>query len=344
MNDENLKSLKIAHIILINKLLVYQPQDKVLTDVQKSDLEEIHHWRYLLIKYILKAKEEFYDGKNLLSFYLEVFSSERETNDQDLILDLNLNQNVIAIFELIRDFLEFKKDNSEVEINIFNLKLLIKYILSATSNLEKIVSLMKSKDFTDFMCYETNSINNISFNFKLYLCLVDIFATILPIQEYREILFSLVNVEEILGLIYSILSQTDYFYDTKFKRKAFKENYEGVPENNVFYTFQTNIFKFLANYFFSNSKAKTYFLKPENNLKFYYLLNHMKVDKSNPFKKEWAVLVVKALCEESHQIQQMILDLKANDVDPFLKEYLLKNNYDFKLDKENYKLHINKKD
>ncbi len=37
------------------------------------------------------------------------------------------------------------------------------------------------------------------------------------------------------------------------------------------------------------------------------------------------------------------MELKANDIDPFLKEYLLKNNFDFKFDKDNYKVEINKK-
>jgi len=46
---------------------------------------------------------------------------------------------------------------------------------------------------------------------------------------------------------------------------------------------------------------------------------------------------------DCYQIQNKITELKANDIDPFLKEYLLKNNYDFKLDKDNYKLEINKK-
>jgi hypothetical protein len=46
---------------------------------------------------------------------------------------------------------------------------------------------------------------------------------------------------------------------------------------------------------------------------------------------------------DCYQIQNKIMELKANDIDPFLKEYLLKNNYDFKIDKDNYKVEINKK-
>lgn len=54
----------------------------------------------------------------------------------------------------------------------------------------------------------------------------------------------------------------------------------------------------------------------------------------------WRYIIFKKDCS---QIQNKILELKANDIDPFLKEYLLKNNYDFKLDKDNYKLTVNKK-
>jgi hypothetical protein len=344
LNDNNLKSIRIEHITLLHQFLIFQINEETLNENQKADAEEINHWKFILIRYLIKAKDKFYENSNLLTYYLNCFHNSQSISIQECELTPKLKFEQICIFELIRDFLEFKKDNSEIEMAIENIKILLEYFVSNVNNLVAIVKYFVQNNYKDYSNYEMNGNNQISLNFKLFLCLVDLFSTLLPIQEYREICFNTIKFEGLFDNIYFLLSECDKFYENTFKRNKIKENFQGVVESNVFYCFQTNIFKFLANFFFANKKAKEYYLDPQNSLRFYYLLNHMKIDKSNPFKKEWTVLLVKALCEDCYQIQKKIMDLKADDIDPFLKEYLMKNNYDFKFDRENYKLNINKKD
>ena len=294
MNDNNLNQLNKDYIELLHWFIKVVFEEKKLNDNELSDLKEIDQWKYIIFKFILKSKLVLSTNMNFLESYLLCFSEENKENE---IAKHNYSQDQIIIFEFIRDYLELKKDNSEIEISQINLNLICSVFLNNLDNLDTILDNFKRCSFTDYLDYQNDSNNYVSINFKLFLCIVDILSNLLPIKENREFILKNFALELILDKCYILLSTTDYFYDTFYKRNKIKENFEGVPENNIFYCFQTNIVKFLANYFFANQEAKKYYLDQNNSLRFYYLLNHMKIDKSNPFKKEWSVLVVKALCE-----------------------------------------------
>ena len=77
---------------------------------------------------------------------------------------------------------------------------------------------------------------------------------------------------------------------------------------------------------------------------FITLFNHLKLDKCNPFKKEWTVLFVKSLSNKNYQIQCMIEKLKPVEIDPMLKEYLQKNNYHFDYEVGTHKVKVKKEE
>ena len=295
LNKENLLKLDKIHIKLIHQFLKTQVDENKIPENEALDLKEINDWKYILFRYFIKSKEKCHQNNNFLGFYMENFNIEKMENDN--ILKYIYSQDQLIIFEFIRDFFELKKENFEIEINDENLEFISHIFMNNLTNLFSILIYLNEDNFQQYLTYEMNSNYNISINFKLFLCLVDIFSILFPIKEIREFLQKRLNLEKVLDVIYELLKMSDSFYDNIFKRKKIKENFEGVSESNIFYCFQTNIFKFLSNYFFSNIAAKNYYTDPKNSLRFYYLLNHMKIDKSNPFKKEWTVLVVKALCE-----------------------------------------------
>ena len=290
LNKENLIKIDKKQIFILHQILKIQIDEK---QSEIDDVKEINDWKYLIIRYIIKSKEKCHNNINFLRFYIEIFKKDNIIKDE--IIEHIYCQDQLIIFEFIRDFLELQKESSEIEINEDNLEMISSIFLNNLTNIYKSLLFLTNNNL--ILKFEINDQHNISINFKLFLCLVDILGILLPIKEVREFLQKGFNFEKILDNIYEMLKISDVFYDNTFKRNKIKENYEGVAENNIFYCFQTNIFKFLANYFFSNDEAKKYYINSENSLRFYYLLNHMKIDKSNPFKKEWAVLVVKALCE-----------------------------------------------
>ena len=79
--------------------------------------------------------------------------------------------------------------------------------------------------------------------------------------------------------------------------------------------------KLIANVGYNNKSMQQYFINNKND--FYALLNHIKIDKCNPLKKEWCVLLIKALCDNCLAIQNMILALEPVDMDPLLKDYII---------------------
>ena len=52
-------------------------------------------------------------------------------------------------------------------------------------------------------------------------------------------------------------------------------------------------------------------------------LINMKLDKCNPFKKEWTVLFIKSLTEGNYKIQSLIEQLQPQEMDPMLKDYII---------------------
>lgn len=138
--------------------------------------------------------------------------------------------------------------------------------------------------------------------FKEFICLADIFSVFLVTEEYKEFLFELKTDFDFVENLYALIKCTDFIYDDYFLRfKSLKNSeklnydYTKLNENNVFFSFQTNVMKFLSNYAYKNEAFKEKLIgDPE---KFLAFLNHMKIDNCNPFKKEWTILMVKSLCE-----------------------------------------------
>ena len=77
----------------------------------------------------------------------------------------------------------------------------------------------------------------------------------------------------------------------------------------------------MSNFCYKNEKVKNFFI--ENSKEFYYMLNHLKTDKCNPVKYEYAVLMIKALCEKCAKIQKLINDLQPMEMDTLLKDYII---------------------
>ena len=122
------------------------------------------------------------------------------------------------------------------------------------------------------------------------------------------------------------MKSTDVLYDKTFNRSKGEKDTEKksklhLDHSDLFYGLQTNLVKFMANFCYKNEKAKNFFI--ENPKEFYYMLNHLKMDKCNPVKYEYAVLMIKALCEKCTEIQKLINDLKPMEMDPLLKDYII---------------------
>jgi len=121
-------------------------------------------------------------------------------------------------------------------------------------------------------------------------------------EEYQKIIFELSDINLVITRLIDIMRITDFVYDNKYERfKSAKERLrnEKISEESILYGFQTNLVKFLANFGLNNEKAKEYFIN--NKLDFFYILNHLRIDTCNPFKKEWSVLFVKTLTESKQR-------------------------------------------
>ena len=119
---------------------------------------------------------------------------------------------------------------------------------------------------------------------------------------------------------------TDELYDKIFNRSKGEKEAEKrynihLEASNHFYGLQTNLIKFMSNFSYQNEHAKNFFI--DNPKEFYYMLNHLKMDKCNPLKYEYSVLMIKALCENCTKIQNLIRELKPIEMDPLLKDYII---------------------
>ena len=145
-------------------------------------------------------------------------------------------------------------------------------------------------------------------------------------NEYRNAILTKIDTILIFTQILQILKSTDLLYDKTFNRSRGEKESEKklnlhLEHSNYFYGLQTNLIKFMSNFCYKNEKAKNFFI--ENPKEFYYMLNHLKMDKCNPVKYEYSVLMIKALCEECIKIQNLIQELKPMEMDPFLKDYII---------------------
>ncbi len=264
----------------------------------------------------------------------------KEINLFDLLINKNIVGDFFYIYlEIFRDCVENSKnvDNEKYFlVHKNNFKILINQVINNISNLELVIKeLIKTKNFEKMHYYTFDKlsfkikktiidkievktidlIENYSYcddeelrkilAFKEFICFVDIFSIFLITDEYREFLFEFNLEYDFIDNLYSLIKETDFIYDDYFMRfKSLKKsemlNYDFVKlkESSVFFSFQTNVMKFLSNYAFKNEKFKEKLISdPELFLR---ILNHMKIDNCNPFKKEWTILMVKSLCESKN--------------------------------------------
>ena len=281
---------------------------------EERDNKEINDWINLIFEYILKNEEKCQKLNNQSLF-----------NKMINYKDKNIN---LIILEIIRDIIDYAKDKKILLISTKHIPILCNLIEKTLNNINEII---KENDI--LRDYEKISLENINFinDNKIIICLADIFSVILTTddlnnEDYRKVSFDNLNKESLYLKIIEILKQTDELYDKIFFRsKGLKsDQMKNIPilsQKNYFYGLQTNLMKFLSNFAYKNEHTKNFFIdKPEY---FYYLLNHMKMDKCNPLKKEWTVLLIKCLCENCYKIQKLIMDLKPIEMDPLLKDYII---------------------
>ena len=281
---------------------------------EERDNKEINDWINLIFEYILKNEEKCQKLNNQ-----SLFSKMINYKDK------NIN---LIILEIIRDIIDYAKDKKILLISTKHIPILCNLIEKTLNNINEII---KENDI--LRDYEKISLENVNFinDNKIIICLTDIFSVILTTddlnnEDYRKVSFDNLNKESLYLKIIEILKQTDELYDKIFFRsKGLKsDQMKNIPilsQKNYFYGLQTNLMKFLSNFAYKNEHTKNFFIdKPEY---FYYLLNHMKMDKCNPLKKEWTVLLIKCLCENCYKIQKLIMDLKPIEMDPLLKDYII---------------------
>jgi hypothetical protein len=331
-NCQNLKTNHLSFFIEVIKLLKFEKAN----ETNEKDSAEINDWIHVIFGFLLKDS----NCVDKVEFLLSLRS--------DLI-----NQHTYQIFlELFRDVIEYTKETNTFLIHENTLKLFIQIFNENIQKLKNFIDNFSKAEFADFERLTFTNFEEIIEKiqiFKEFICLVDLLSVIIIIDDYRSFTQNLLT-ENFLDECYEILKTTDKFYDEILKRgkslnenpKAVfnKQNTKEIEENHLLFTFQTNVLKFLSNYSLKNNKLKEKIIS--NPGIFYYLLNHLKMDKYNPFKKEWTVLLIKSLSEDNYKIQTFIENLKPVEIDPLLKDYLQKNNYNFNFEVGTHKVKVNK--
>ena len=282
-------------------------------DVNRKDKDDINDWIHIIFTYILKNEEEL---KNI-------------NEGNKTFFNILLRNNNIIFFEIMRDVIEYLKESKILLISLKNINYLCVIFSETINNLHEHIyeniQYMNEK-------YELISSNEkfIDINKKI-ICGVDIMSVLLTTEDlnnedYRNVILTKIETKNMFELIIKILKTTDELYDKIFNRsKGEKENEKKfnkhLDNSNHFYGLQTNLIKFMSNFCYKNENAKKYFI--DNPKEFYYMLNHLKMDKCNPLKYEYAVLMIKALCENCLKIQELINQLKPIEMDPLLKDYII---------------------
>ena len=335
-NSKNISRFTEAHFAYLLKVLKSLNYNVTIIEMQNDkDLTEINDWIHILLKHILKSETGIKlteDGDSCLTIL-------------NHLLNITQKSDRILMLELLRDYVDYAKDSNTLYIYEGNLKhfniLFYQNILSILSNIETI----HDTSFAEYEKLKFDFESDISFKFREFLCLVDILSVFLTsednfynyrksIQTHLDSIHKSNNYTTLIEVFYSLLSLTDNFYESTFKRNRSltQEEAKGVPkldEKNILYGFQTNVMKILSNYCLKNEGLKSYLI--ENPNVFYYFLNHMKLDKCNPFKKEWTVLFVKSAAENNHKIQSFINDLQPQSIDPLLKDYIINKGTNVKM-------------
>jgi len=319
LNPTNIKTLSCKHLQLFNilfKSISTASNDKIETKEEKlnkeyqeskdkinSDLKEINEWIHVILSFILK--DQNYSLNESINTY-NVPDKYFKPNLLNLILfndNISSNTNIFVI-ELLRDYIDISKSGNTLEICSANKVLITIVFIQLIEQIFKITDKTRTDKTTESLIdYKIKDYNNeISICFRNFLCFVDILSVLLMHEEYQKIIFELSDINLVITRLIDIMRITDFVYDNKYERfKSAKERLrnEKISEESILYGFQTNLVKFLANFGLNNEKAKEYFIN--NKLDFFYILNHLRIDTCNPFKKEWSVLFVKTLTESKQR-------------------------------------------
>ena len=313
LKNENIKIFfNLINNINYNELTQENNNDK---DNNKKDKDDINDWIHIIFTYILKNEELLKNIDN--------------GNKTLLNIILNNNNNDTLYFEIIRDIIEYLKESKILLISLKNINYLCQIFSETILSLHNFI-LDNQQNLNEN--YEIISSNDkfILINKKI-ICGVDIMSVLLTTEDlnkddYRNIILKKIETKNIFDQIIKILKATDDLYDKIFNRsKGEKQNEikfnKHLESSNKFYGLQTNLIKFMSNFCYKNENAKNYFINEPK--EFYYMLNHLKMDKCNPLKYEYAVLMIKALCEDNIKIQELIKQLKPIEMDPLLKDYII---------------------
>ena len=310
--------LKIEHIDIFLNLIDNINYNELTSenndnDNNKKDKDDINDWIHIIFTYILKNEEEL---KNI------------DAEDKTLF-DVILNTNKIIYFEIIRDITEYLKESKILLISLKNINYLCRIHSKTIQDLYDILINNTQNLNENFEIISSND-NFILINKKI-ICSVDIMSVLLTTEDlnkddYRNVILKKIDTKNIFNTIIKILKMTDELYDKIFNRskgekEAEKRYNKHLEASNHFYGLQTNLIKFMSNFSYQNEDAKNFFI--DNPKEFYYMLNHLKMDKCNPLKYEYSVLMIKALCENCTKIQNLIRELKPIEMDPLLKDYII---------------------
>ena len=290
LTDELRKEYIELFINLINNINYNELTQDNNNDNTKKDKEDINDWLHIIFTYVLKNEE-----------FIKNIEDGKKT-----FLNIILNNDII-FFEIIRDIIEYLKESKILLISLKNLNYICEIFSETIKSLYDIINDNASNLNENFELISSNE-KFILINKKI-ICGVDIMSVLLTTED--------LNKDDY---------RTDELYDKVFnKSKGEKGNEKKynkhLESSNKFYGLQTNLIKFMSNFCYKNENAKNYFI--ENPKEFYYMLNHLKMDKCNPLKYEYAVLMIKALCEECSKIQGLIKELKPIEMDPLLKDYII---------------------
>lgn len=302
------KNNLVNFYISFSTLLPYHLDQEAMN--QDKDLLEINDWIHII--------------------YQNLLQNDNIINDNNTLLMLLLKSDYILFLELTRDIIENAKEIKVLLISINNITFLIELFISELNYLFNSIASYDNKiPIKNYIQYDKD--NKLIDSNRKFLCLVDIFSVILTTEDlnnndYVKAIQSKIQRENIYSQLISLIKFTDEIYDKVFIRNKAVKGDEAkiipkISQSSILFCFQTNIMKILSNFAYGNEHLKAFFIARPN--EFYYLLNHMKIDQCNPFKKEWCVLLIKILCEKSYQIQSMIADLKPIEMDPLLKDYII---------------------
>ena len=308
-NELNKKYINLFFVLL--EKIDYK-ELSITNEDNKKDKEDINDWIHISFTYILKNEEEIKNIEN------ETFLQVILKNDKNNIY-----------FEIIRDVIEYLKQSKILLISIKNINYLCEVFSDSISKLNNIINENSHYLNEKYELISSNP-NFILLNKKI-ICGSDIMSVLLTTEdlnnnEYRNTILTKIETIVIFTQILQILKSTDVLYDKTFNRSKGEKDSEKklnlhLEHSNYFYGLQTNLIKFMSNFCYRNEKAKKFFI--ENPKEFYYMLNHLKMDKCNPVKYEYSILMIKALCEECIKIQNLIQELKPMEMDPFLKDYII---------------------